>query len=250
MDSHLPEKLLLFASIKNPLKMKKNVFYFLLKSLFVLKIFKFLSWLFWLCKKWLDEKTKVSKFMTSQTGILTITTRILSNFSWSKSSQTMKFILLIEYKMKNIFLEKSSPNSFYKNQNWAYRWINILKCYKFCFYDMPKSSSKCPSVQILTTCFYLTWIFLKNKERSELLYLSHFQYDFWRKIFLTLYAIKWLNLIAWLPLLLEILGNMCIIITCFPVCDVIKFEITFSFLIKPFSYDQNIRTTKRAFKMK
>ena len=127
MDSHLPEKLLLFASIKNPLKMKKNVFYFLLKSLFVLKIFKFLSWLFWLCKKWLDEKTKVSKFMTSQTGILTITVRILSNFSWSKSSQTMKFILLIEYKMKNIILEKSSPSSFYKNQNWAYRWINILK---------------------------------------------------------------------------------------------------------------------------
>ena len=109
-------------------------------SLFVLKIFKFLSWLFWLCKKWLDEKTKVSKFVTSQTGILTIAIRILwSNLSWSKSSQMMKFILLIEYKMRNIFLEKSSPNSFYKNQNWAYRWINILKCYKFCFYEI------CPS---------------------------------------------------------------------------------------------------------
>ena len=155
----------------------------------------------------------------------------MSNFSSSKSSQTMKFILLIEYKMRNIFLEKSSPNSFYKNQNWAYCWINILKCYKFCFYDMPKLSSKCPSVKILTTCFYLTWTFLKNKGRSGLFYLSHFLHDFWRKIFLTLYAIKWLNLIAWLPLLLEILGNMCIIITCSPVCDVIKFEITFSFLI-------------------
>ena len=75
-------------------------------SLFVLQIFKFLSWLFWLCKKWLDEKTKVSKFMTSQTGILTITVRILSNFSWSESSQTMKFILFIEYKMRKIFLRK------------------------------------------------------------------------------------------------------------------------------------------------
>ena len=170
MDSHLPEKLLLFASIKNPLKMKKNVFYFLLKSLFVLKIFKFLSWLFWLCKKWLDEKTKVSKFMTSQTGILTITTRILSNFSWSKSSQTMKFILLIEYKMKNIFLKKSSPNSFNKNQNWAYRWINILKRYKFCCCDMSKSNSKCPSVKVLTTCFYLTWrlFFFKGRSRTSL----------------------------------------------------------------------------------
>ena len=138
IDSHLPKKLLLFASIKSPLKMVKNVFCFLLKCLFfVLKIFKFLSWL---CKKWVDEKTKVSKFVTSQTGILTIAIRILwSNFSWSKSSQMMTFILLIEYKMRNIFLEKSSPNSFYKNQNWAYRWINILKCYKFCFYEV------CPS---------------------------------------------------------------------------------------------------------
>ena len=207
-------------------------------SLFVPNIFNFLSWLFWLCKNWLDEKTKVSKFMTSHdvTGMLTITIGILSNFSW-KSSQTMKFILLIEYKMKNIFLEKSSPNSFYKNQNWAYRWINILKCYKLCCYDMSKSSSKCPSVQVLTTCFYLTWsFFFKKKGGLGLVSLSHFLHDFWRKIFLTLYAIKWLNLIAWLPLLLEILGNMCIIITCFPVCDVIKFEITFSFLIKPFSY--------------
>ena len=80
-------------------------------SLFVLKIFKFLSCLFWLCKKWLDEKTKVSKFMTSQTRILTIAISILSNLTWSKSSQTMKFILLTEYKMRKIFLEKSSPNS-------------------------------------------------------------------------------------------------------------------------------------------
>ena len=178
--------------------------------------------------------------MTSQTGIPTITIQILSNFSWGKSSQTKKFILLIEYKMRKIFLEKSSPNSFCNNQNWACRWINILKCYKFCCYDMSKSSSKCPSVQVLTTCFYLTWcfFFFKKKEKGGLglASLSHFLHDFWRKIFFTLYAIRWLNLIAWLPLLLEILGNMCIIITCFPVCDVIKFEITFSFLIKPFSY--------------
>ena len=142
---------------------EKCVLFHVKISLFVLKIFKFLSCLFWLCKKCLNEKTKVSKFMTSETGILTITIRILSNFSWSKSSQTMKFILLIEYKMRNIFLEKSSPNSFYKNQNRAYRWINILKCYKFCFYDIPKSIFKCPIVQVLTTCFYFTWIFFKKQ---------------------------------------------------------------------------------------
>ena len=37
-------------------------------------------------------------------------------------------------------------------------------------------------------------------------------YGFSRKIFLMLYSINWLNFILWLPLLLEILGNMCIAI--------------------------------------
>ena len=85
---------------------EKCVLFHVKMFLFVLQIFQFLSWLFWLCKKWLDEETKISKFMTSQTGILTITVCILSNFSWSESSQTMKFILLIEYKMRKNFLRK------------------------------------------------------------------------------------------------------------------------------------------------
>ena len=43
-DSHLPKKIVLFASLKeSPLKMIKNDFYFILKTHFVLKIFKFLS---------------------------------------------------------------------------------------------------------------------------------------------------------------------------------------------------------------
>ena len=41
-DSHLPKKFALFASMK-ALKMVKNAFYFILKALFVLKVFKFLS---------------------------------------------------------------------------------------------------------------------------------------------------------------------------------------------------------------
>ena len=35
-----------FLAIESPLKIMKNVFYFALKALFVLKIFKFLFWLF------------------------------------------------------------------------------------------------------------------------------------------------------------------------------------------------------------
>ena len=95
--------------------------------------------------------------------------------------------------------------------------MNILKCYKFCCYGMSKSSSKCPSVQVLTTCFYLTWRFFWKKKSGGLglVSMSHFRHSFLRKIFLTLYAIKGLNLIDRLPLLLEILGNMFIIMTCF-----------------------------------
>ena len=52
----------------------------------------------------------------------------------------------------------------------------------------------------------------KKKKRSlELVWLSHFLHDFWRKMFLTLYSIR-PNFIVWLPLLPEILNNMCIVI--------------------------------------
>ena len=41
---------------------------------------------------------------------------------------------------------------------------------------------------------------------------AHFVYDFLTKMFLMLYSINSQNIIAWLPLLLEVLGNMCIAI--------------------------------------
>ena len=41
---------------------------------------------------------------------------------------------------------------------------------------------------------------------------AHFVYDFSTKMFLMLYSINLPNFIAWLPLLLEILDNMCITI--------------------------------------
>ena len=44
-------------------------------------------------------------------------------------------------------------------------------------------------------------------------------------MFLRLYSINWPNFTVWLPLLLEILGNMCIVIVCFLGCDVIHFKI-------------------------
>ena len=45
--------------------------------------------------------------MTSQTGQQIITIHILPSISRSKGNQTIKFDQLIEYNMRNIFLEKS-----------------------------------------------------------------------------------------------------------------------------------------------
>ena len=48
---------------------------------------------------------------------------------------------------------------------------------------------------------------------------------------------------VWLPLLYEILGDMCIAIVCKPGCDVRNFEVNLIFLIKPFFlHDQKVVT--------
>ena len=86
--------------------MMNDAFYFLLKTLFVLKILKFLSYLMWKSgsrrKLWL-----IAKFMTSQTGEQIITMYILPDISISKVNQILKFGQLIDYNIRNIFLEKS-----------------------------------------------------------------------------------------------------------------------------------------------
>ena len=107
------------------LKMMKNAFYFTLKSLFVLKIFKFLSWLFGHVEKLVDYKYKINFKVYDVTTWETVGIPILSNIPRSKDNQSMKFVRLIEYNMRNIFLEKSYtkcgwesiPRPFSKN--WA-----------------------------------------------------------------------------------------------------------------------------------
>ena len=66
-----------------------------------------------------------SKFMTSQPAKTTIAVHVLTKVSRSKGNQTMKFVQLIEYNMRNIFPEKSYtnvvenlfPDPFLQNQN-------------------------------------------------------------------------------------------------------------------------------------
>ena len=72
---------------------------------------------------------------------------------------------------------------------------------------------------------------------------AHFVYGFSTKMFLMLYSINWPNFISWLPLLLEILGNMFIAILYQPSCDVMGFEMNLIFIIEPFFlHDQNVMT--------
>ena len=65
--------------------------------------------------------------MTSQPGQQTIAIYIFANISRSKGNQAMKFDQLIEYNMRNIFLEKSYtkcgresiPRPFSKKPKWS-----------------------------------------------------------------------------------------------------------------------------------
>ena len=78
-------------------KMMKNVFYFMLKALFVLKIFKFLSWLFEHVEKtaWLERYDQFRNLWCHN---------LVKNELQYTYKQTMKFGQLIEYPKKNIFL--------------------------------------------------------------------------------------------------------------------------------------------------
>ena len=138
----------------------------------------------------------------------------MSNISRSKGIQTMKFGRLIEYNIWNIFLEKSYPKCGRETKPIPLKYIKTM---------------------VLTTSFYLIRRFFKKQKGLELVFQAHFLHEF-SKIFLPLYFINQPNFIAWVPLLLEILDNKCIVIICCPGCDAIKFWTNLNFFIKPFFY--------------
>ena len=65
----------------------------------------------------------------------TIVIQILPNISRSKGNQKMKFVQLIEYKMRNIFLEKSytecggqtSPRTFVEKLKLSYAKLRTIE---------------------------------------------------------------------------------------------------------------------------
>ena len=132
-------------------------------------------------------------------------------------------------------VEKLVPDLFIKHKNLAYLSVNILKYYKEIYQNILKLRS-------WTLVYTLYEAFIKTKRGMQLALLPHFLHNIWRKIFLTLHSINWPNFIVWLSLLLEILGNICIVIICCPVCDVINFGI--NLLIKLFFYRTKISRQK------
>ena len=144
-----------FLVTESPFKMMKNAFYFTLKVLFVLKIFRFFVLTCGHVEKQLDQKDKVNFKICDVTNLKqTIAIHVLPNISRSKSNQTMIFGQLIEYKMRNIFLEKSytkcvdetSSKPFYKKTKLNIS-LNKQSESLFLLYVQTKE---------LTTCFQLT----------------------------------------------------------------------------------------------
>ena len=104
-----PSKIILcYLLDSKQFKSDENAFYFILKALFVFKICKFLSRLFWSCRKngLIRNISWTLKFMTSQLGLQTFAIHILQNISKSKDNRIMKFGQLIEQNKINIFLQK------------------------------------------------------------------------------------------------------------------------------------------------
>ena len=127
----------------------------------------------------------------------------------------MKFGQLIEYNMRNIFLEnhtqdvveKLSPDPLLKNENWAYLLINYLKFYTVCFYHMPswgyQNMLRLSSKPLAITSYKA---FLKNKKRSGIRLPASISAWFLKKN-ISIVIFYYLTIVC-LPLLREILGNI------------------------------------------
>ena len=126
---------------------------------------------------------------------------------------------------------------FLKSQNRPYVWVNNVKFYTVCFQCIESwRLSKYIETNLETAYFYFRYSFSKKTKRFlKLVYLPHFLDDIWRKMFIWLYCINWLNLFLLMPVLREILWNMCFVIVCQPGFDIENFEINLIVLLKPSS---------------
>ena len=92
---------------KSLLKIMKNIFLFHFKSTFRSEGIELFVLPFGHAEKRLDEKGYFKNSWHRNLGNKQFQTHALPNILTSKGNQTMKFGQLIEYNMRNVFLEKS-----------------------------------------------------------------------------------------------------------------------------------------------
>ena len=124
----------------------------------------------------LRKARSISKFITTQRDKETITIRILPNISRSIDIQPMKFVQLIEYNMKKLFLEKlntkcgreASPWPFYKKSKLRISLDQQSEMlYSLFFFEWPSGGvPKYIKTKVLTICFDHIESFLKYEKRS------------------------------------------------------------------------------------
>ena len=96
----------------------------------------------------------------------------------------------------------------------------------------------------LKVIYIYIYIWSKSKEiRLILFFKKRVWSHFLRKKFSCILQTD-RHFFVWLPLFLDILGQICVIIISFPTDDAINFEINLSFLIKLFSYMNKKDRTK------
>ena len=99
MDLSPSKKVCFICFNESSLKVMENAFYFIVKALFVFKIFKFLTGFFWSSRKSSLVNLKIygvtNRLQTNSIHILPIVSR-------SKGNRTMKFGQLIQYNKRHI----------------------------------------------------------------------------------------------------------------------------------------------------
>ena len=156
----------------------------------------------------------------------------------------MKFGQFIEYNMINIFFKKilkkivreTNHKPFSKQSKLSISLDQLFQhLYSlFSFYVQVKSYQNLLKLRscLLGSISYKR--FLKIKKRSETSLPASFSVCILKRNISHVYSINWPNFIVWLLLLFETLDNVCIVIVCFPVCDVKILKLTLAVLSSRF----------------
>ena len=153
--------------------------------------------------------------MTSETGSQTIAIYILPNISQSKGNQTLKFGQLIEHYKRNIFLQRSCGKWVREaSSKLNMRWKQLVCSLVLIYFDSLQLAiqQKNKLCKILDYLSRDTLNFHFSEKALGLVSLTFCGWFFKKNV--SHVAFNWPTFIVWLPLLLEILDNMCITVVC------------------------------------